>query len=204
MAFIPVPDTAQINIVYSLDGQTVENVVYYKHDGTPTLADLTNITDAVAAYIRTSLMPALSSAIQLIRVVGVLLDVADGLIVTNTVSLPLAGGDSDAVLPNNVAFCISLRTGNRGRSFRGRNFIPGIAESHVVKSELNSTAAGGLVSAWGGLLAVGTSSGWTMVVVSRFHNHLPRTTGVATPVQSIFAIDNVVDSQRRRLPKRGQ
>lgn len=204
MPFVPVPNTAQINIVYALDGQEIENVVYYTKTTTPILEDLAALTDEVRAYIVSSLLPALSSAIQLVRVVGVLLDVVDGFTVTNTTGLPASGGDSGDVLPNNVALCISVRTANRGRSFRGRNYIPGIAKTHTADSEFTTSAVTGLVGIWEGLTALAGDAGWTRTVVSRFSGHAPRTTGIATPVTAVFAVDNVVDSQRRRLPGRGR
>jgi len=48
------------------------------------------------------------------------------------------------------------------------------------------------------------------VVVSRFSgvdadgHPIPRTTGVSTLVASVAIVDPVIDSQRRRLPGRGQ
>jgi len=33
---------------------------------------------------------------------------------------------------------------------------------------------------------------------------IPRTTGIATKITSVVIVDNIVDAQRRRLPKRGK
>jgi len=203
VTFVPVPNTAQINVVYEQDGQEVENVLYYTKTTTPTLEDLGALVDVVNAYIRDTLIPILATTIKLVRTVGVLLDVIDGLQVINTTGLPASGGDANPALPNSVAFCISVRTANRGRSFRGRNYIPGLAEDLVTGNTVHSSTAAGLVSIWDGLTAIAGDDGWARTVVSRVNAGVPRTVGVATPVTNVLAVDNTVDSQRRRLPGRG-
>ena len=120
MGFVPVERTAQVASVYLLDQQIVENTLYFEKPSAPSIADLTALVDAVNNAIQTSLLPFMSSAIQLLRVVGKLLDIADGLIYVSTTGLPKAGLDSQDSMSSNVAACMSFRTNASGRSFRGR------------------------------------------------------------------------------------
>lgn len=211
MPFVPVPNTALIEVVYEWDDQIVENTLYYKNTSTPGLTELAALTDAIRAYIVDQLLPALTSAIQLVRVVGTLLDVVDGLQVFSTTDLPIAGAGGSGV-PNNVALCVSFKTANRGRSARGRNFIPGLPVAGVTNNTVGSTLRTAFETAYTGLIGIGGDDGWSMVVVSRFSGFTivdgkkvptPRTEGITYDITNTTIIDPTVDSQRRRLPGRG-
>lgn len=211
MPFVPVANTALIEVVYEWDGQVVENTLYYKKTTTPDLTSLASLTDAVRAYIIDQLLPALTSAISLVRVVGTLLDAVDGLQAFSTTGLPAAGGGGGG-LPNNVTVCVSLKTASRGRSARGRNYIPGLATSYVTNSEISPTIRTAFETVYAGLIGIGGESGWQQVVVSRFSGHTivdgkkvptPRTAGVTHDVTSAIIVDSTTDSMRRRLPGRG-
>jgi|SRR5882672_676495 len=210
MPFVPVPGTLLVEPVFLIDSQICENTIYYTFGAVPTLADITAQTDRVNAYIQTALLPFLSNVVQLLRVVGTMIDVADGLFYVSTVDLPAAGGFGGDVINNNVACCIQFKTAQHGRSFHGRNYIAGMPRDAFIKSEIAPANVTQLNDYAGGLMAVGSAEGWAQTVVSRFsgvdpvtHKPIPRLVGVPTIVTSAFLTDNVADSQRRRLPGRG-
>jgi len=91
MPFVPVPNTVEIEAVYSQDGQIMENTMYFQFPSAPTLAQITALADDVRVAIHDNLLPLLSTTIQLLRVIGTLLDVADGLQFISTTGLPAAG-----------------------------------------------------------------------------------------------------------------
>lgn len=211
MPFVPAVRTAEIEVVYNWDGQIVENTLFYQKSTTPVLEDLAALTDEIRAYIIDQLLPALTSAISLIRVVGTLLDVVDGLQAFSTTDLPAAGGGGGGV-PGNVTLAVSFKTANRGRSARGRNYIPGLATSYVTNSHVSSEIQTAFTTVWAGLRTIGGDDGWQQVVCSRFSGFTivggkkvptPRTTAVLYPVTEVVIIDPTTDSQRRRLPGRG-
>jgi len=205
MAFVPVPNTAQLDVVMNWDSQIVENVLHYKKaTGSPSESDLIAITDAINTYFQEHLLPLMSSTVTLLRVVGKLLDIADGLFYVSTTGLPVAGGGGSAPLPNNVSIAYSWRTINAGRSFRGRTFHIGLMEGQIDGNRLTSAAVTAIGNGYNGLIAAGVDAGWELVVVSKVHDKVPRTTGVATEVNAGFFTNNVLDSQRDRLPGRGQ
>jgi len=92
-----------------------------------------------------------------------------------------------------------LRTGIAGRSFRGRTYLAGLIASEVVNNQLDGGRALGMVSGLDQVRQDMAALNFFLVVVSRVHNGAPRVTGVATTVTSILAVDNRVDTQRRRL-----
>lgn len=205
MAFIPVTDTVAIDVIYDWDGQIVENTLYYKKSS-PSEEDIASLVDVVTAYIRENIIPLLSELISLVRVVGTLLDAVDAFTVTNTTDLPAAGSILETTaksFPGNVTMAVSFRTAAAGRSGRGRNYVPGLVDLRDGNSLLDATYAGQIVDAWAGLIAVAGDDGWEQVVVSRFHDHAPRVSGVTNAVTSTILTDRTIDSQRRRLPGRG-
>jgi len=205
MAFIPVPDTVAIDVIYDWDGQIVENTLYYTKIS-PTDTEITDQVDLVTGYIRDTIMPLLTEVISLVRVVGTLLTALDAFTYTATGGLPVAGAILQTTaksFPGNVSLAISFRTSEAGRSGRGRNFVAGLVDLRDGNSLLDDVYAGQVVTAWQGLRTLGSDAGWGQVVVSRFHAHAARTTGVVFPITSTLMVDRTIDSQRRRLPGRG-
>lgn len=68
------------------------------------------------------------------------------------------------------------------------------AVSGIIQDILN------FLNGWIGLGVV--SADWKLVAVSKFLNNLPRTVGLVRDITDWVVNDSVVDSMRRRLPKR--
>jgi len=205
MPFIPVPNTVEVEVVYELFGQVVENTLFYEFTTTPSETDVAALLDAIRSVIETEVLPLLSVAIKLVRLVGTLLDAVDSLQVTTVLSTPAVGGVSGGVVPNNTAYCVTLKTASRGRSSRGRNFIAAIPQSSLVTAnQVNAGFRTGIVDAYSSLIGVGADLGAVWVVVSRQENLEPRLTGVTTPITAVDTFDDVLDSQRRRQLGRGE
>lgn len=204
MAFVPAEDVVAVEVVYELDGQTVENTLYYHFEaGSPTLTDVRDLLGVVRDVIVEELIPLLSNAITLVRLIGTLLTTADALSTVLAVSPPVAGGAVEEPVPSNVAYSVQLKTASRGRSFRGRNYIAGLPGSQVVLNTVSVAERANIVAAYEVLRVAGDAT-WTLGVLSRQHNNVPRVTAVFSPVTSVDTADATVDSQRRRLPGRGR
>jgi len=204
MAFQPVAATALVEMIFLLDGQIVENTLYFRRANDYTVADLTALTAAMITWWVTLQQAQLSTAISLTAVKATALHSQTGPQFTNTATLPVAGAVPTDAVPNNSAFCLTLRTALIGRAFRGRNYIAGIPESVVTTSRLSSTVATALKNGYGGIPS-SIPAGTTWVVVSRTVNGvLQLPTALTNPVTSVDFVDLVMDSQRRRLPGRGQ
>lgn len=213
MPFVPVPGTAQVEAIYLLDGQICENVNYYFKDSAVTATDLATLLAAHNNAIQDHLLGALDGACSLERVVGRMIDTADGIVGIDVTGLPATGTSGDEPEPNNVTACVSLRTGRAGRSFRGRNYIVGLPDAATTGNTLTPTFRSIVLGYYDQLLALQADIGWQLVVVSRFSGFTivdgkkvptPRVEGIATAVTAAIFVDNTVDSQRRRLPGRGR
>lgn len=116
---------------------------------------------------------------------------------------PIPGGIAQPPLSTQVAYVVGFDTDLRGRSYRGRNYLPGIPEGdQVAPGVTNAAAAGGFVAAYAALAAVETSQNVTHVVTSHFNGGLARAAGVNTEVTG-YRGDLAFDTQRRRSVGRG-
>jgi hypothetical protein len=204
MPFVPVADTVLAEIRMELYGQRIENTLGFRLLGGSGTAEATALANDLTIWWAELYSVPLSNELSLREVTITDLASESGYSVSVTAPTPAPTGDVNAPgLPGNVAACISFRTVSRGRSFRGRNYVPGIAEASVSGNTLDATVRAGILAAYNGLAAAVVSDDWEHVVISRFTDGAPRVAGVATPVTSYVFADNFVDSQRRRLTGRG-
>jgi hypothetical protein len=198
MPFQPAPDIAQFSLYGRVDGQTTINDLYFAiSGGTITPAGLAEMTDAVAAWWGDHVIPLLSEDWAGQRVVGVDLTTANG--ARAETARAAFGGESGEAAPNNVAMCVKFLTAFRGRSFRGRNFVPGVPNSQLTLNTLAGGLIDNLLSAYGMLIGPGTLlAGWEWVVLSRITAGDKRPNGVGSPVVAVAMTTNTVRSMRTR------
>jgi len=114
----------------------------------------------------------------------------------------VSGADTGDPLPPQCASVFSLRTGLKGRSYRGRFFLPATSETNQANGAVIGAYTTKLNTISAQLLAVfgpaGTNGDWRLGVISRYLNKVQRTTPVCTQVTSI-SIDPVLHTQRRRV-----
>lgn len=107
------------------------------------------------------------------------------------------------LLPNSNTIAVSFRTGFAGAANRGRNYWAALMESEVTDSTVAGTKINLIIAAYAALSGAGTiMPGWQWAVISR-KLVPPLIVGRALPIVSVVVTDSVVDSQRRRLPGRG-
>jgi len=204
MAFVPVPNTAKVAVMAHLNGQQYVNTTYREKALGWTSTDLFNLATEMMEWATTRFLTLVhtSFALDLVQCVDISVDGgAQATVAAPAASFGLKGG---LCMPNNVAYTVSFRTGRTGRSYRGRNYVGGISDSSVegvnlVKPAFRAECVDVFNDLIGGTIV--TQGAW--VVVSRFHDKVPLTTGVTTVVNTVLTVDNVLDSQRRRLPGRG-
>jgi len=198
MAYQPVPNVAQCQMVGTVDGQVTINDIFFEISGGGiTSANLGTLAGAVALWFSSTLAPLLSDDWSAQRVIATDLTTSTGPRVDVGAAAP--GGVSGEAVPNNVAACVSFRSGSRGRSARGRNYVPGIPGTLVTLNTLDPTFINDLVTAYQGLMGAGTFlAGWQWVIVSRVTAGALRPTGVALPVLNVLMVGDSVRSMRSR------
>lgn len=186
---------AQINWIFGGTGcpqgaQVTLGVDIQAYAGSPTAL----ATDAVGAWIG-SLLVEQSTTVELLRA-----DVKfgpDDVGPTGSFSDPSSGGFAGTCSPPNVSYLIRKNTAAGGRQFRGRMYIPGVAESAVNESGLvlaaTVTALQAAVEDLAGVL-VGVNAIPVLL-------HEPPKVGAEPPPTLIldYSAENMVATQRRRL-----
>jgi len=102
-------------------------------------------------------------------------------------------------LPAQSAMVVTFLTGIRGRSYRGRNYVPGITQAEI--ANVNQWSAGTVTAVGAAYVLLQTAlvaAGVNHVVLSRFLAGVPRALGHTQIVESYVA-KTLIATQRRRL-----
>lgn len=201
MAFIPIPNVAETNILFAVSSLSFTNTLYWLDNAGWTQAKLDALTQQVSDAWETHMLPNQCNIISLIGVDGRDLTTQDG-IFSNFRTNPIpVGGDGGPPASLNNSMTITLRTATVGRSFRGRIYVAGLPES---KSDIDSWDVSFVndmsndFEAFDNLVSIGT--GANLVVASRYSNGVPRNPGIATVVTDTGG-NPPVASQRKRIPR---
>lgn len=204
MAGIITPNGVRSEFLMTLSGQQIENVIHTDWTGAgPIDGHLVSLNTALIDWWTTNMAPLLSNNLTLRAVRSTNIASLTGSVVETAPTTAVTGTVVEQSLPNNVAIVITEHTANRGRSYRGRKYIPGIpSNDENSPTEITGSDLAGLVAGWTTLIATAVANGIVLAVLSQFTGGVQRATGVLTPITSMSA-DTAFDSQRRRLEKRG-
>jgi len=209
MPFVPVENTVLVELRYDYLLQKVENTLWFLGDSAPDPASMTTLGEEIIGWWDGGLRTLQNSGVQLREVVVTDMTSAVGPQVTVTTGLPLSASVTEEPIPSSNSLVVSFRTVNRGRSFRGRNYFVGLSRTQIDGNVVIGGFMDSLKLAYEGLPSVATVAGYTWVVASRFSgvdgdgDPIPRVAGITTPITTVLIVDNLVDSQRRRLSGRG-
>jgi hypothetical protein len=197
MAFIPASNVLQVNFIQAMGNVQVQNVQYWRHGGAIDQAAADALGAALVAWWDVEFSATLTTELQLnaLRMQDLTTDVAP--VYEYTTGLPVTGQHAVPALPPFVAFCISLRTANRGRSGRGRQYVAGLREDQASGNTYAQGAAQALVDAYMELVNF-PPTGWEWGVLSRQNNGVPRTQGLFQPITAVIYTDLTLDTQRGR------
>lgn len=203
MPYQPVENTVLVELRYTLHGENVENTLHFHSEDGVTLANMQDLADFVDDWWDTSVRPLQSTAVTYRETYLTDLTTQTSPTYTSTVKSGLAGTDGSASgMPGNVTLCVSLRTNNRGRSGRGRNYFVGLNEDDVTGNFVVQAKADNIILAYENLL-VPALFPYQLVVVSRQFNGVQRAEGLVQPVTNVLYTDLASDSMSRRLAGRG-
>jgi len=202
MANPPIDRVVKAEIRFTWNGQLVENVMHFRNTiDQPSPADMEVLGNLIADTVNPDWLSVMTSTVTFREVY--IEDYAGSISQSATVAGLGSGAVTGDSMPGGTTFCLSLRTGFVGRARRGRIYTIGMNEGQ----QSGGVVTSGYRNAWITniqqlMLAVGTTN-WELVVVSFMLNGLPRDEPLVTPVTTVLAVDDFVDSQRRRLQGRG-
>lgn len=199
MAFIPFPTgTAEVLcnlLLNTVPAQVTMGATF--NAGAATASDGSVLATAIINWWTTYMKPQVTSICTLANVT--VNDLTSSAGWQSALTAAVAGTHTGNPVPNNAAMTVTFETAQRGRSQRGRIYVPGLADS-ILQDERNwnSTILASMLTAMNALGTAITAAGWTHVVLSRYHNNLPRTTGQTTAVVT-YRPNALIATQRGRL-----
>jgi len=198
MAFIPVPDTWEATFVYTQAGVRPAINTLYFFDGTgpftPTRAAY--LAGLLENWAIAEVLPRICVNVTLARIE--VRDLTTQFGAFHSENVDDIGENSGARAPSNVTMSLSFRTGQVGRSFRGRNYLVGLSEDDFTNNVFDGAEALAWRIAYGTMQTTLAGEDFTHVVVSRYADGVARSEGITTPVTSYIFADLNVDTQRRR------
>jgi hypothetical protein len=189
---------ARASFIMQRDTRQIVNTVHFYRSAGWTIADLVTLGAALQTWWDTYYKVMVPNVYTLVNIHMQVYDpTGSPYVVDRPVSPPIAGTRPGTAEPGNASLSLSLRAGLAGRAYRGRIYLAGLSENDVfvndtVVSTLSTLAATAVTALIGSALPPGTAA----VIFHRNDNLF----------SSIIAgvIENIVDSQRRRLPGRGR
>lgn len=205
MAFIPVPNGIKVCMRFTQAQQQVCNVFYVTSSAAITTGLLDDVGTAIKNWWATNVQASTCTNVSLDAIELTDMTAPGGIGIEFTTGLPLLGTNTDLPLPNNVTLATKLSTGLTGRSHRGRQYYVGLPSGDLRGDRQGVTTAtqAAIKGFYDALLSDLVAAGVELVVASFFSGGAPRATAVTTPVTDFF-VNATLDSQRRRLPERGQ
>jgi len=210
----PSHNTVKLNVKMTLGDDTdVENVLHgvYNSSFAPlAVANCQAIGDALAAAWTARVMPLISHEVTLQNVTCTDLDVATG---NQTVSAGGAsGGDSAPVGQASGCLVVTEHTATRGRSYRGRVYVPGMstaarafpqlwdvarAEAMEDAFESMNTDMVGAVAYWLAFAVLSYYSGTDATIPGKRPKPILRGFPIASPVTSWTGQIRIANQRRR-------
>lgn len=202
MPFQPAENVVAANMYFTWQGQQVMNKIHFIMDPI-TPQGMSDLAAQVYIWWVTHLSTIVSSTVLLRGVEVVDLTTQDGgtAFYANN---PLQGGSNltESVV-NSTSLAVSLKTGGRGRSRRGRIFHIGLVDELVANNRVSQAGLNALLNGYGELMDATTISAGQFCVLSRQFNNVKRPVASAATVTAVSFANDVIDNQRRRLPGRG-
>lgn len=203
--FIPAPNCASIELIYSNVGETNENVLHVQKGSPYSLADLSALRALVNTWDLSTWSNWRSSNASLYRIRTKALDTASSPIEDYYLPSPRVGTPGIGQATLSSAYAVKLATGRAGRSYRGRIYVGNLYGGFISDAGHVTTAfSNGVVAALNTLRTTLAGSGHTLVVVSYRADKAWRAVAEVTAITGAVAVDLNLDSQRRRLPGRGR
>lgn len=201
MTFVPFPDGALGVIEYGSEDVNWTNTLWF-HDLVGGIADYQGLASYLHGWANQHIMPHLSSSYEARAVTVYNMTTSNSPSYTSIIA-PVAGSRVGGNAPLSIALVTTFRTGNRGRSGRGRNYVTGFIEDDTGGEQVNNPViVDGIENAYEVLrLNVQQDVGWYWVVASKYSGGVPRAEVAAQDVTVAEVRSAIFGSQRRRVPR---
>lgn len=203
---VPAPNNplvAKVILNYASDTRQFQNVFHVSANTPWTLPQLQQLATDFKNWWDLQLSTRSTNDVSLTLVQTRKLDPTDPIGFDFPVIPPIPGDLAAQSVPSNSTLTLSWRTGLAGRRFRGRTYVPAVSANDVSTVD---TASSVLVNS---LLVAGTQLITSVLVhgaLTVFHapGAVPSSFDNTFTDVTTAVVENILDSQRRRLPGRGR
>lgn len=202
--YVPITNGAQVEIIFSLDGEPVENRLWFVSRQPPIDAtQMQNLVDGVATWHVEQILPFLSHELLLGTVIGrEWTGGSPGFPFLSIVNL--VGGDPDGSSSANVADRIWFKSAYSTRYIRNSHFIPGVPRDKIdlntVDSSWRSSIRDGYINLIDLAPVFGPFPAWRWMCASSWDAGSLRTTQLVLRTDLISYKRPWVAQRRKRLP----
>lgn len=202
MPFVPAPNIVMIEWRFEMAGANCENRLMVDHLGPPSQANLEGYASGAWSWWENTYSSQINEIATLRETVATDMSSQNGSQAVFTDTPAPSGLVTGGALPNETAFCLSLRSNARGRSARGRWYVGGISDSaRADANHITGTVAAAMAANLQSYVDAIEATGKLVVIVSYFTNNNPRVGGpVYFPVTTVTFTDTTLDSMRTRKP----
>lgn len=203
MPFVPVPGVVAVNIRATLFGKPIQTDLNFTADNFISNGQIEDLINPLLIRWTTEAIPLLPPAYLLQSIYGYDAGEQEGAAASANLEFPVPGTRLGLPLPANVSLFFNQRIGSRKRGNSGGIYWPCLMENDVTDNSVVSSIIADVIGLLSGLTGPGAvAPDFVLCAVSKFAGGLPRPTGVAREILDWVVNDIVVDSMRRRLPKR--
>jgi len=196
--FIPGIRQAKTNLEFAYQGQSFSTGFYTLRTNPYSQGELDALVDTVLDWTIEALLPFLSTEVSLQGITAYAMDAIDAPKSGTSLALPIPGGESGSIAPLNVSMVVTLDSGGRGRSARGRMYVAGFNENRVTGTRWSADYVTAVQGAVGTLRTGLAASGDVMIVSGKQLDGVLLTSRTARVVTTIRA-KAVVGTQRKRI-----
>jgi hypothetical protein len=197
MPFLATPQGIKLEFNGTQNGVPIVNVVH-----------LRCVSGAPAGQLDTAIIAGIdfwndqrvnvSNSYVLQNITATDISVANGAQIVQPITSDAQGAATGTAAAANAAVCISLRTAQTGRSFRGRFFVGGLPQAALETAQSISTgAAAAYATNMTTFIDTLETAGFALAVLSKYASGALRVAGLLTDIIAVI-VDTKVDSQRRR------
>lgn len=204
--FVPVANCVEIAIKYVEWGQIQYNKIHVGTTGAVTSDDLVNMCSVVKDWLAATWATVVGNDCSATEIAAVDMSEPDGIYHVLPLIPVISGPYGVACAVSNATACVTMLTGRRGRSYRGRFFLAGMRQAYITGGAISVGAATAIAAALGVLDGMFWSDHpeWEgIVVVSKRTGGAWRGAGIKNKVTS-YVCNPFIASQKRRLPGPGR
>jgi len=199
MTFIPTQNTVRAAMQGEVNSNDQVVTLWFVGAAPATAFELDALGTALAFWWATELDPLLSNGFSLNSIYLIAQDTATSPSLVYATGLPNVGDVNSPVIEPQTAPVIKFSTAARGRSGRGRNYVPGCPLSALASpGVVGATFKNALVAAYASLPTYVGPAGYGHAVVQHFENGAPLLLGFPRQVNGYSMVSDSVGTQRRR------